>query len=147
MYSTEKDVRLEAQSSYEVAGYAFTFSQIEQRQGENFSATRATVDVTKDGEPLTTLYPEKRDYGPGTMPMTEAGIDGRLFRDLFIALGEPLGKNAWSFRIYHKPFVRWIWLGGIFIVIGGLLAAFDGRYRRTRKLSLEQQTNTQDRVA
>ena len=146
MYSTEKDVRLEAQSSYEVAGYAFTFSQIEQRQGENFSATRATVDITKDGKPLTTLYPEKRDYGTGTMPMTEAGIDGRLFRDLFIALGEPLGKNAWSFRIYHKPFVRWIWLGGIFIVIGGLLAAFDGRYRRTRKLSLEQQTNKRDAV-
>ena len=149
MYSTEKDVRLEANSSYEVAGYAFKFIKIENRKGENFSATRATVDISKDGKPFITLYPEKRDYGRDTMPMTEAGIDPGLFRDLFIALGEPLGKDAWSFRIYHKPFVRWIWLGGIFIALGGLLAAFDGRYRRTRKVFLKEQSdrNTEIRKA
>jgi len=54
-------------------------------------------------------------------------------RDLFVALGESLGKNAWSFRLYHKPFVRWIWLGGVLMGFGGLLAAFDKRYRRMRK--------------
>ena len=138
MYSTEKDVRLDANGSYEVAGYAFKFIKIEKRKGENFSAIRATVEISQQGKPFITLYPEKRDYGPGTMPMTEAGIDGRLFRDLFIALGEPLGNDAWSFRIYHKPFVRWIWLGGILILLGGLLAAFDGRYRRTRKVFLKE---------
>ncbi len=139
MYSIEKDVRLEANAHYEVAEYSFIFRKVESHKGPNFSSTRATVDINKNGKPFTTLYPEKRDYGPGTMPMTEAGIDGRLFRDLFIALGEPLGSNAWSFRIYHKPFVRWIWLGGIMITLGGLLAAFDGRYRRTRKVFLKEQ--------
>ena len=139
MYSTEKDVRLEVNSRYEVAGYAFKFIKIEDRQGENFSATRATVEISKEGQSFITLYPEKRNYGANTMPMTEAGIDPGFFRDLFIALGEPLGKDAWSFRIYHKPFVRWIWLGGILIALGGLLAALDGRYRRTRKVFLKDQ--------
>ncbi len=64
------------------------------------------------------------------MPMTEAGIDGGLFRDLFVALGEPLDGGAWSLRIYHKPFIRWIWLGALLMALGGVLAALDGRYWR-----------------
>ena len=141
MYSVEKDVRLEAQGSYKVGDYDFTFSNIEKIKGPNYTATRATIDVSLEGEALVVLHPEKRDYGPGTMPMTEAGIDAGFFRDLFVAIGEPLGNNAWSFRIYHKPFVRWIWLGGILMSIGGLLAAFDSRYRRTRNVYLKERAS------
>jgi len=138
MYSVENDVRLVAnKAGYVVGDYEFKFINIENHTGKNYKAIRATVDVFQNGQPLTTLHPEKRDYGPGTMPMTEAGIDGGFTRDLFVALGEPLGDNAWSFRIYHKPFVRWIWLGGILMALGGLLAAFDGRYRRTRKIFIK----------
>jgi cytochrome c-type biogenesis protein CcmF len=61
--------------------------------------------------------------------MTEAAIDAGLFRDLYVALGEDLGKNAWSLRIYHKPFVRWLWLGALIMAAGGLMAATDRRYR------------------
>jgi cytochrome c-type biogenesis protein CcmF len=65
------------------------------------------------------------------MPMTEAGIDAGLTRDLFVALGEPLGKDgAWAVRIYYKPFVRWIWLGGLIMSLGGILAVMDKRYRK-----------------
>jgi cytochrome c-type biogenesis protein CcmF len=63
------------------------------------------------------------------MPMTEASIDPSLQRDLYVALGESLGEGAWSLRIYYKPLIRWIWLGGLFISLGALLAAFDRRYR------------------
>jgi len=63
--------------------------------------------------------------------MTEAAIDAGLTRDLFVAIGEPLGDgNAWSMRVYHKPFIRWIWLGALIMSIGGLLAASDKRYRK-----------------
>jgi cytochrome c-type biogenesis protein CcmF len=62
--------------------------------------------------------------------MTEAAIDAGLFRDLFVAIGEPLGnEGAWSLRIYYKSFIRWIWLGAVFMAAGGLCAAFDRRYR------------------
>ena len=77
------------------------------------------------------MQPEKRIYRVQTMPMTEAAIDAGITRDLFAALGEPLGDSgAWSLRLYHKPFVRWIWIGGLFMGLGGLLAATDRRYRR-----------------
>jgi cytochrome c-type biogenesis protein CcmF len=67
------------------------------------------------------------------MPMTEAAIDAGLFRDLFVAIGEPLGdQGAWSLRIYYKAFIRWIWMGAVFMAAGGLCAAFDKRYRLAR---------------
>ncbi|HIQ15864.1 MAG TPA: heme lyase CcmF/NrfE family subunit, partial [Leucothrix sp.] len=137
LYDSEKDVRLEKGQSYVLAGYKYTFNGVEAIKGENYSAHRATMQVTKDGELVTTIYPEKRDYGRDAMPMTEAGIDAGFTRDLFVALGEPLGKDAWSFRLYHKPFVRWIWLGAVLMGLGGLLAALDKRYRRVRRKSLE----------
>ncbi|MGK0271035.1 MAG: cytochrome c-type biogenesis protein CcmF, partial [Cocleimonas sp.] len=137
IYDTEKDVRLEVGQSYELAGYEFAFKKIESVKVDNYIANRATMDVSLDGRLVNNMHPEKRDYGPDQMPMTEAGIDAGFTRDLFVALGEPLGNDAWSFRIYHKPFVRWIWLGAILMGFGGLLAAFDKRYRRVRKIVVE----------
>ena len=137
LYDTEKDVRLEKGQSYEMAGYTFSFEGVEPHKGANYTANRATMTITQDGKHVTTVHPEKRDYGRDAMAMTEAGIDAGFTRDLFIALGEPLGKDAWSFRLYHKPFVRWIWLGGILMGLGGLLAALDKRYRRMRKIVVE----------
>jgi len=137
LYDTEKDVRLEAGQSYEMAGYKFAFKSIEGVKGDNYTANRATMVITQDGKHVTTVHPEKRDYGRDVMPMTEAGIDAGFTRDLFVALGEPLGKGAWSFRIYHKPFVRWIWLGAILMGLGGFMAALDKRYRRMRKIAVD----------
>jgi cytochrome c-type biogenesis protein CcmF len=140
VYDTEKDVRLVEGQSYEMAGYAFTFKGVESSKVDNYFADRAVVEVSKDNNVVAVLHPEKRNYGRDQMPMTEAGIDAGFTRDLFVALGEPLGNNAWSFRIYHKPFVRWIWMGAIFMGLGGLLAAFDKRYRRVRKLAVETES-------
>jgi len=61
--------------------------------------------------------------------MTEAGIDSTMFRDLYVALGEPLDGDAWGMRLYQKPFVQWLWLGPVLMALGGVLAAFDRRYR------------------
>ena len=133
MYSTEKDVRLQQGQAYEMSGYSFLFNGVKQVQVANYVAQRGEVVVSKDGQVITTLYPEKRNYGPGTMPMTEAGIQSGFFRDLFIALGEPLGESDWSVRLYHKPLVNWIWLGAALMGLGGLFAAFDRRYRLVRR--------------
>ena len=147
LYDTEKDVRLEKGQSYEMAGYKFSFEGVEAYKGANYTANRATMSVTQDGKHITTVHPEKRDYGRDAMPMTEAGIDAGFTRDLFIALGEPLGKDAWSFRLYHKPFVRWIWLGAILMGLGGFLAALDKRYRRMRKIAIEPIKNKSKKSA
>ena len=63
--------------------------------------------------------------------MTEAGIDVGLGRDLFVALGDDLGDNAWSLRVQYKPMIRFIWLGCIVMALGGLIAMGDRRYRTT----------------
>ena len=84
------------------------------------------------------MTPQKRIYDVRRESMTEASIDAGLTRDLFAALGEPLETTAaggpqvdgaWSVRLYHKPFIRWIWVGALLMAIGGLFAALDRRYR------------------
>lgn len=130
IYTEEQTVRMEISDSHELGGYTFTFSALNEVRGKNFNAIEGRFDVDKDGSDLGTISAQKRFYDVRRDTMTEAGIDAGLTRDLFIALGEPLeGGQAWSIRIQTKPFIRWIWLGTIFMALGGLLAALDRRYR------------------
>jgi len=85
--------------------------------------------VSRDGKHFTTLYPEKRLYNAGGQPMTEAAIENMVAGDLYVSLGEPVDGGAWSVRVYHKPFVTWIWAGFLVMALGGLLALSDRRYR------------------
>lgn len=129
VYSIEKDIRLAPGESHELGGYNFTFDKVNDITGPNYSGSRGEITVTREGFE-TVLHPEKRNYFSSGMPMTEAGIDAGFTRDLFVALGEPLGDGAWAVRLYHKPFIRWIWLGTIIMALGGFLAATDKRYLR-----------------
>ena len=56
------------------------------------------------------------------MPMTEAGIDPGFSRDLYITLGNMISDTKWSMRIYHKPLIRFIWIGALMMVLGGFLS-------------------------
>jgi len=123
----ERDLKMTIGEEQNVAGYGFTLTGVEKFSAENYHGYKGQVSVL-DGERMITLLPEKRLYQTG-MPMTEAAIDPSLTRDLYVALGESLGGGNWSMRIYYKPLVRWIWLGGIMIALGALLGAFDKRYR------------------
>ena len=125
----ERVVRLVPGESVAVAGYAFRFEGVHDAAGPNYRALRAVIEVTRNGRPITRLEPEKRTYFSQSQPMTEAAIDPGITRDLYAALGEPLGGGAWSVRLHYKPFVRWIWCGAILMAFGGLLAASDRRYR------------------
>jgi len=123
----EKDLKMTIGEPQTVAGYSFTLNAVEKFQAENYKGFRGNVIAMDNGRTIE-LIPEKRLYQTG-MPMTEAAIDPSLSRDLYVALGESLGNGNWSMRIYYKPMVRWIWLGGIMIALGALLAAVDRRYR------------------
>jgi len=135
LYSTEKDIKLGPGDSYETSGFTFNFAGVQDTRGPNYIAHRGSVTIFQDGKQIAHLEPEKRTYLVQTMPMTEAGIDAGLFRDLFVALGEDLGNGQWSVRIYYKPFVRWLWLAALIMSLGGLLAATDRRYRRLARRS------------
>ncbi|WLQ17217.1 heme lyase CcmF/NrfE family subunit [Hahella aquimaris] len=137
-YTQERDVRLAPGQSVELAGFTFRFDEETQRRGPNFIGDRATVSILdSDGDVLHVLHPEKRRYQVSGNVMTEAGINPGLFRDLYVSLGESLEDESWTMRVQYKPFVRWLWLGGVFMAWGGFLAVADRRYRikLKRKLS------------
>ncbi len=130
--SSEKHLRMEAGDSFDLAGYSFVFEGTRALQGPNFVADEGEFIVYRSGERITTLYPQKRRYSKGGQVMSEAAIDPGLTRDLYVSLGEPLDDQgqAWAIRLYHKPFIRFIWLGALFMMAGGFLAASDRRYRK-----------------
>jgi cytochrome c-type biogenesis protein CcmF len=128
-YETERDVRMAVGDTVTVGGYAFRFDGVRDAAGPNYRAVRGTVDVSKDGRRVRTLRPEKRIYNARQMPMTEAAIASGIRGDLYVSLGEPLDAGAWTVRVYHKPFVTWVWGGCLLMALGGLLALCDRRYR------------------
>jgi cytochrome c-type biogenesis protein CcmF len=132
-YEVERDVKMAAGDTTEVSGYVFTFRGWRDVQGPNYDAVQALVEVTRDGEPVTVLRPEKRVYRVQRNPMTEASIHRNLTRDLYVSLGEPVEGGAWIVRVYVKPFVNWIWGGCALMALGGALAISDRRYRAKKE--------------
>jgi cytochrome c-type biogenesis protein CcmF len=132
-YEVERDVRMGLNDTVTIENYNFELVGVSDVDGPNYKALRGDIKVTKDGKYLEMLYPEKRKYFSSAMPMTEAGIDSGLFRDLYVSLGEPIEgeRMQWSVRVFYKPFVSWLWYGSILMVLGGLLAVSDRRYRKS----------------
>ena len=132
-YQAEKDVKMGPGDTVAVGGYTFRFNGVHPKQGPNYMALVGDVDLQRDAQTLRKLRPEKRTYFASTMPMTEAAIDSGFLRDVYVSLGEPIDKakpeGEWAVRVYHKPFVGWIWAGCLLMSLGGLLAASDRRYR------------------
>jgi cytochrome c-type biogenesis protein CcmF len=131
--SSEKHLRMAPGDRFELGEYTFSFEGIRGLEGPNYVADEGSFIVSRDGQEVARLYPQKRRYLRNGQVMSEAAIDPGLTRDLYVSLGEPLdGGQAWAVRLYHKPFVRWIWLGALCMAIGGFMAAADPRYRGER---------------
>lgn len=129
-YSLEQDLHLKPGDSYELAGYKLIFQGVTNQTGPNYQAERGQFKVVMGNEGITVLTPEKRLYQAGGRAMTEAAIYPTFTGDLYVSLGEAIGAaGAWSVRIHLKPYVRWIWLGGFLMAIGGLVSVSDRRYR------------------
>ena len=129
-HSEELHRRMGVGDELEFSGYQFVLESIGEQEGPNYQAIEARFQVYKGSTEITTLITEKRTYHARGQTMTEAGIDAGLFRDLYVSLGEPLDRGDWSVRLFYRPFVRWLWLGAIFMALGALLAISDSRYRQ-----------------
>ena len=137
-YSVERDVSMKPGDSVQLNQYQYRFEGVKTIRGANYSGHAGVVTVLKEDTTIARLYAEKRRYDIGMQFMTEAAIDAGFTRDLYLALGEQLSEGAWSLRIYHKPFVRWMWIGGVLISLAGFVILFDKRYRASpRKDELE----------
>ncbi len=132
-YEVERDVKMNVGDTTEVGGYSFRFGGVQDARGPNYEAVQGTVEVTRGGEHVVTLKPEKRVYRVQRTPMTEAAISPGPTRDLYVSLGEPVENGAWIVRVYVKPFVDWIWGGCMLMAFGGALCVSDRRYRAKQR--------------
>jgi len=121
-FSKEREVRLQEGSSIELGPYVFQFIELNGLEGPNYRGVRGNFAVLRHHRHITNLYPEKRIYSVRNMVMTKVDIYPGIFHDLYLALGEPLDDNTWSLRLYYKPFIRWVWLGGFCIALSGFLS-------------------------
>ena len=132
-YSQEHDLKMSPGDRRTLADYEFRFVEVAPVRGPNFVADEARFEVYREGLLVARLNPQKRRYTASGQVMTEAAIDAGLMRDLYVAMGEPVGEaGAWAMRLHYKPLVRWMWLGAIFMAVGAITAAADKRYRRQR---------------
>jgi len=131
--SEERETRMHPGNAVDLGPYQFFFIDTKSVSGTNYRGIRANFDVVKNKHHVTNLYPEKRIYTVRDMVMTTVDIHPGVFRDLYIALGDPLSDDDWSVRIYYKPFMRWVWFGGVIMMLGGLLVILQRKENRAKR--------------
>lgn len=147
LYSVEKDIRFEINDEALIGPYRFVFEDVVEVKGPNYTATRGIIAAYRDNDLVVRLTPEKRRYFVQKNVMTEAAIDPGFFRDIYVALGEPLPGGAWAVRVYFKPLVRWIWGGSLLMALGGVFAISDRRYRLAKKSNASVKSSALGSVA
>ena len=121
-YSEERQVKIKPGESTILAGYQFTFRNLKEVNAANYLSQTATFSIQKNKKPIKIIEAEQRVYRSHQQTLSRPGITFNAFRDLYLALGTPFPDGGWSLRLYYKPAVRWIWVGGFMIVMGGLLS-------------------------
>ena len=133
-YEHEDDLRMAFGDTHQVAGYTLRFDAVKPERASNYAALVGYLTLSQDGKALSVLKPEKRQYFSSQMPMTEAAIHHTQIKDIYVALGEPIGKDPftgdWLVRIHYKPLVGWIWYGCLLMALGGAIALSD-KQRKT----------------
>jgi cytochrome c-type biogenesis protein CcmF len=114
---------------FEVAGFTITLDDVQDVRGPNYFSTMGFVTLEKNGQEIAQLRPEKREYPVAQMPTTEAAIDYRFFRDVYVVIGDRQAAGGWVVRTYVKPFANWMWAGCLLMALGGLLSLSDRRFR------------------
>lgn len=132
-YSVERDLRLQPGAVEEIAGYQIDFKKVYSISGPNYQGVEAQFLLLKNHHHIASLTPQRRVNNAQQTLTTKTAIDPGLFRDIYIALGDPIDENSWGVRIHYKPFIRWIWLGAIMMAIGGIVAATERWNGTTRK--------------
>jgi len=142
IYSQHRDLKMELGQKVQLLNYEFELTKLSKIDGPNYTADQADITVYRNGKFLEYMQPQKRRYMASGNVMTEVALDPGLFRDLYVAMGEPLNDSAWAMRVYVKPLVRWIWLGALMMAFGAVLAVTDKRYRKTIKQTVVDEKPT-----
>jgi cytochrome c-type biogenesis protein CcmF len=136
-YSEERQVKIMPGETVMLANYGFTFKQAQETAEPNYRSVTAFFSVQAPGQSADMLSAEQRIYRSHEQTLSRPGILTNAWRDLYLALGNPFPDGGWSIRLYYKPFVRWIWCGGLLLLVGGLLSLLNYGLQTRRKISDE----------
>ncbi|MDN3210826.1 heme lyase NrfEFG subunit NrfE [Haemophilus sp. SZY H51] len=129
-FGSELGVIVAPQQSQQLGQFEFHYDRFSNEIGPNFTAEVAFFSVSKQGKPYAEILPERRYYDVRTMTMSEVGLDAGFWGDLYIVMGDNLGKGEFTFRLHYKPLIRWLWLGGILMALGALCSAINLKRKR-----------------
>jgi cytochrome c-type biogenesis protein CcmF len=126
-YQTEVQVALAKGESVQVGGYTLAYQDYVYRQVEengNKVRNEAILDVYRGGRKLTTVRPERNLHSNVDGAVTEVALRSNLKEDLYVVLAgmEPDGLAA--FQVMINPMVLWLWMGGVVMLAGTLIAAW-----------------------
>ena len=108
-----------------ISNFDVKFEGIKNVEGPNYLSQVGVFSIYKDKNYIKTLYPERRFYNSREQVTTEAAIHSTFTGDLYIAIGEKNTESntfSWTTRIWFNPFTLWIWIGVLFLGIGGLIS-------------------------
>ncbi len=126
----EEDIRVaRVGEPFAVGAFELELLDVNRVQGPNYISTMGEVSLRQGGREVAVLNPEKRNYPVAQMPTTEAAIDYRFLRDVYVVIGDPQADGGWVMRTYIKPLANWIWAGCILMALGGGLSLSDRRMR------------------
>ncbi len=135
--SNEQIVSVKPGDQVSMAGYALTFQGVHRYEGSNFTGERADIILVKDGGARESIItPERRWYPAAETTTTEAAIKRSLWADLYVTIGDLSVPGAtepdWALRLYHRPFISWIWAGCVIAFFGAMVSAlgFFGAIKR-----------------
>jgi cytochrome c-type biogenesis protein CcmF len=117
-----------------VAGYDLRFEGVERVPGPNFIADRADITLSRNGNEIAIIHPEKRQFLSDGTVTTNSTIRTNGFADLYVILGDARENDGWVVSAYYSPMAPFIWMGAVIMAFGGFLG-FVVRIRRARTSS------------
>ena len=136
-FSREKLVAARPGETVTVGPWSVRLDSVDPIAGPNWTAVEGGLSARRGGGDPVRLKPQARMFSSPPTETSEAAIATRLDGQLYTVLGEPDGQGRWQLRLWWKPFVTLIWLGGFLVALGGLLALI-GRVRRERRAHREE---------
>jgi cytochrome c-type biogenesis protein CcmF len=126
-YQVERDVVLQPGTQAQVGPFTLQYERLTHLVHPTHETFRATLHVTRVGRQLTTLYPEKRLYFAQNQPTTEVALRTSLWEDLYVILAGFEPSRVATFKVFVNPLVSWLWMGGLVMVLGTLIAIWPER--------------------
>ncbi len=121
-FTTEKLIAAQVGETTQVGPWAITLEAVEPVAGPNWTALQARLSASYNGGEPRTLTPQARSFWAPPQQTSESALLTRWNGQLYTVIGGEAEDGRWQLRLWWKPFVTWIWYGGVIIALGGLLA-------------------------